>query len=124
MTNNLQIDNYTKSLEVLEDNFTQQFYNILIGNGTIQAINTFDIFSTFFTAAAYSIMALYFILFVIAFLLLSWYPLKVWWEKRNKRLAEDPSSPLSHLPLPPGDFGPPIIGETFLWLTQVKSYYL
>ena len=62
-----------------------------------------------------------FVLFSIIFAILAWYPLKIWWKRRNIRSADDPDSNLSHLPLPPGEFGHPIIGETFSWLTQVSK---
>jgi len=51
---------------------------------------------------------------------LLYYPLKATWEAWNFHLARDPSSPLSHLPLPPGEFGFPIIGETLQWIMQVS----
>ncbi|XP_076812625.1 cytochrome P450 26B1-like isoform X2 [Clavelina lepadiformis] len=55
-------------------------------------------------------------------LLLLWYPLRYWWRCYNLRSADDPSSPLSHLPLPPGSFGLPIIGETVSWITQGPKF--
>ena len=65
-------------------------------------------------------MAVQLLFLSIVSLIALWYPLKLWWKKRNIRLGNDPSSPLSHLPLPPGDFGLPLIGETFAWITQVS----
>lgn len=67
-------------------------------------------------------MAFQIFLLSVTSIIVLWYPLKIWWKKRNIRLGNDPSSSLSHLPLPPGDFGLPLIGETFAWITQVSSY--
>lgn len=36
-------------------------------------------------------------------------------------LSEDASSDISHLPLPPGDTGLPILGETLEWLVEVRG---
>ena len=64
--------------------------------------------------------ALTFFLLILSALLLC-YPLKFLWEAWNLYMASDPSSPLSHLPLPPGEFGLPIVGETLQWITQVST---
>ena len=51
------------------------------------------------------------------------YLIILWWKMANVRSIYDPSSKLSHLPIPPGDLGLPIIGETFHWLVQVSNRY-
>nr|CAB3235463.1 cytochrome P450 26B1 [Phallusia mammillata] len=53
-----------------------------------------------------------------ATLVVFWKLLCVLWHKWNLRCTSDPASGLSHLPLPPGDFGLPFVGETLLWLAQ------
>lgn len=47
---------------------------------------------------------------------------KYLWRIYILRSAKDPSTDLSHLPIPPGDFGLPIIGETLTWAIQVLTH--
>lgn len=56
---------------------------------------------------------------IFIFPVLAYYFSKAVWRWYLLRSAEDPSSNLSHLPIPPGDFGLPVIGETLLWAVQV-----
>ena len=56
----------------------------------------------------------------LIFLLLLCLPFKKWWYLWNISQGKDPSSSLASLPVPPGEFGYPIIGETLHWLTQVS----
>lgn len=45
------------------------------------------------------------------------------WRKRILKSAHDPTSPLSKtLPLPPGDFGIPFLGETLSWAVEGKNF--
>ena len=48
------------------------------------------------------------------FLLLLCLPLKKWWYLWNISQGKDPSSSLGSLPVPPGEFGYPIIGDSSL----------
>lgn len=49
---------------------------------------------------------------------------KFLWRMYILRSARDPSTDLSHLPIPPGDFGLPIIGETLTWAIQGSDFNL
>jgi len=61
------------------------------------------------------------LLLVCAVLVIFWKLLCLWWRRRQMLLSEDASSDISHLPLPPGDTGLPILGETLEWLVEVRG---
>uniref|UniRef100_H2YEH0 Cytochrome P450 n=1 Tax=Ciona savignyi TaxID=51511 RepID=H2YEH0_CIOSA len=65
-----------------------------------------------------------FLFVVTAFLVacVLWRPLNAWWHQYNMRKAFDPDSNLNHLPIPPGSFGLPFIGETIAWITQGANF--
>nr|XP_009859215.1 cytochrome P450 26B1 isoform X2 [Ciona intestinalis] len=94
---------------------SDQFFEQL--NGTLQSL--FDSSAV----AASPLMA--FILLGLAAILavcILVHPLKAWWLNYNMKSAVDPDSKLNHLPIPPGSFGLPFIGETLAWITQGPKF--
>lgn len=62
------------------------------------------------------ILTLFTTIFGVTFL---YYVAKYAWKWYILWKARDPMSPYGELPIPPGDFGLPIIGETHFWALQV-----
>lgn len=62
------------------------------------------------------IVTLFLAVFGLTFL---YYAAKCAWRSYILWNAVDARSPYGKLPIPPGDFGLPIIGETHLWALQV-----